>query len=350
LSLKQLDTNKLNQTSLKEIRMVEDYSIRKLVENWKQTISNSDANQNPIFQSFMQQVNFSDSMICLPQGTKLLDTQICFVKKGIEKPIGITMLINGNVVVADRGQNIVKIHDPIRGNVIKSIEPGKRWSKPSDMATLPDGRLVVRDDNGLQLFDEYGNFLKPITERGVLGRCYGLAADSKGHILTINTNPRGIPSCITKQGETDILKIDFEDNKIAEKIELVDIIDDKEQSKCRFLACDGNKVYVVDLGLNQIYVMTLGRETVRKFGKPGKAIGEFKDPAGIVVDSFGNMIIADAGNDRLQVFNRKRKPIGFVKISTRVQRPSGIYLDLETKSLYVLNLRGNSLVKVKLLC
>jgi len=329
--------------------MGEEYSIGKLVEKLDANHINREENM-PIFQSFMQEVNFCDSLITLPQGTKLLNTTMCYIKEGIEKPIGITMLINGNVVVADRGQNVVKIHDSNTGKVIKAIEPGKRFNKPSDMTTLPDGRVVIRDNHGLQLFDEDGNYIKPIVPNGVIGKCFGIAADMEGNLLTINTNPKGVPNCITKQGETDILRIDFENDKITEKIELADIIDDPEQSKCRFLNCDGNKVYVVDLGLNQIYVMTLGRQSVRKFGKAGKAIGEFRDPAGLVVDSYGNMIIADAGNNRLQVFDRKRNPMGFVKLSTRIQRPSGVYIDLETKSLYVLNLRGNSLVKVKVLC
>lgn len=308
-------------------------------------------NELPVasFQSFMEEVNFCDSLITLPQGTKMLNTELLFVQKGIEKPIGITMLINGNVVVADRGKNVVQVHNPDSGKVIQTLQPGKEFKMPSDMTTLPDGRLVIRDNNGLQLFDEDGNYLQTITPRGVFGKCFGVASDMLGNILTINTNPRGNPNCITKEGETDILRINFEEDVILEKIELVDIIDDAKLSKCRFLQCDGRKVYVVDLGLNQIYVLTLGKQLVRKFGKLGRNLGEFRDPAGIAVDSFGNMIIADAGNNRLQVFDRKRNVQGIVKLITPIQRPSGIYLDSENKSLYILNLRGNSLVKVKLL-
>jgi len=299
---------------------------------------------------FGKKVDFCASMITLPQGLKMLNTQVCYTKKGIEKPIGITMLINGDIVVADRGKNVVKRYDSETGDVKGTVPSKKPFHLPSDMTTLPDGRLVVRDSNGLQLFDEEGVYLQPITPDGVFGKCYGVASDHEGNILTINTNPKGITNCITKQGETDILRINFETNTILEKIELIDIIKDTVRSKCRFLNCDGSKVYVVDLGLNVVYILTLGRTQVKTFGAAGKNIGEFKDPAGIVVDTMGNMIIADAGNNRLQVFDKKGNPQGIVKLTSRIMRPSGIYLDTETKSLYILNLRDNSLVKVQLLC
>ena len=42
--------------------------------------------------------------------------------------------------------------------------------------------------------------------------------------------------------------------------------------------------------------------------------GQFRDPAGLVSDSIGNVILADAGNHRLQVFDKSRKFVGNVHI------------------------------------
>ena len=44
------------------------------------------------------------------------------------------------------------------------------------MVSLPDGRFAVRDDLGIQLFDEEGLFLQHVG-LGTLGRCYGLTTD-----------------------------------------------------------------------------------------------------------------------------------------------------------------------------
>ena len=47
--------------------------------------------------------------------------------------------------------------------------------------------------------------------------------------------------------------------------------------------------------------MTLSSNKVRTFGMEGKKEGQFFDPAGLVTDDMGNLIVNDAGNDRLQV-------------------------------------------------
>ena len=65
-------------------------------------------------------------------------------------------------------------------------------------------------------------------------------------------------------------------------------------------------------------------------------------------DSIGNVILADAGNHRLQVFDKSRKFVGNVQIYKGPRRPSGIYLDQEEEALYVLNLNGNSMAKYAL--
>ena len=84
----------------------------------------------------------------------------------------------------------------------------------------------------------------------------------------------------------------------------LDIINDNVRSRCRFLNCEGSNVYVFDLGLNRTYILDVERQQVKIVGSAGKNIGEFKDPAGIEVDSRGDMIIAGAGNNRLQVFDQ----------------------------------------------
>ena len=45
----------------------------------------------------------------------------------------------------------------------------------------------------------------------------------------------------------------------------------------------------------------MNRTVVRTFGGSGRAPGLFGDPAGVAIDKSGNLIIADAKNNRLQV-------------------------------------------------
>ena len=80
------------------------------------------------------------------------------------------------------------------------------------------------------------------------------------------------------------------------------MIPDKNKSKCRFLYClNGKRVYIVDLGLDCVFVLSLKETIVRSFGSSGKKNGQFSDPAGLASDQFGNTIIADSRNHRIVV-------------------------------------------------
>jgi len=298
-------------------------------------------------------LDLKDYLISLSKNTSVIHTKLDLVISNIIKPIGISMLSNGNLVIGERGfRNSVGIFNPATGDRITVLESEREFFNASDMVTLPNGNLVVRDDLGLQLFDCDGLFINAISLFGVEklnGVCYGIKCDKEGNLVTINTNPNGEWDCITRQGETDVLVIDVAKNMIVEKIELSQIITEPLKSKCRFLECDGDKIYTVDLGLNQVYVINRPDASVKKIGRTGFGPGQFRDAAGIAVDSAGNIVVSDAGNNRLQVFDSNRNFIGFVKLDYQISRPSGIYLDKHGKFLYILNLKGNSLVKLAIL-
>src|SRR5262249_25144273 len=48
---------------------------------------------------------------------------------------------------------------------------------------------------------------------------------------------------------------------------------------------------------------------IRKWGTLGSGPGELKNPAGIICDAGGNVIVVDSGNDRLQVFTPDGKAL-----------------------------------------
>ena len=273
--------------------------------------------------------------------------------RGVKRPIGVTVLPNQSVVVSSSGDtNEVNIYAP-NGECIKRVSPseggGRDFMRPSDMVTLPDGRFLVRDDLGIQMFDDSGEFVKSVGD-GVLGKCFGLATNGKGRLFTINTNYKGNESCMTEKGETDIFVFDLASGELKKRIELTDVIpaDKKRVSKCRFLAYKRSRLHIVDLGLNCVYVLNMNTNISRVFGSSGRRVGEFGDPAGIAIDSQGNMIVADARNHRLQLFSRKREPLGVVKLDASLKRPSGIVFDDDLNQnpvLYVANLWDNSVFK-----
>ena len=273
--------------------------------------------------------------------------------RGVKRPIGVTVLPNQSVVVSSSGDtNEVNIYAP-NGECIKRVSPssggGRDFMRPSDMVTLPDGRFLVRDDLGIQMFDDSGEFVKSVGD-GLLGKCFGLATNGKGRLFTINTNYKGTAGSMTEKGETDIFVFDLDSGELKKRIELAEVIpaDKKRVSKCRFLAYKRSRLHIVDLGLNCVYVYNMNTNISRVFGNSGRRVGEFGDPAGIAVDSQGNMIVADARNHRLQLFSRKREPLGVVKLDASLKRPSGIVFDDDLNQnpvLYVANLWDNSVFK-----
>jgi len=269
------------------------------------------------------------------------------------KPIGISILPNNNLVIAERGyRNSVGIFDPLVGTFISKFKTKREFSNPSDIAVLLNGNIVVRDDIGLQMFDNNAEFLNDIIPQGIgkkklNGVCYGVKCDPNGLVLTISTNPWGQNNCITRSGETDVLIIDTSKNVIVEKVELLDVIMNHKFSKCRFLECCQDKIFVSDLGLHHVYVIDRLNSSVLMIGNCGIGPGQFFEPAGLAVDSAGNLIVSDAGNNRLQLFDRNNIFLAYIGLNI-VSRPSGILLDKRGESLYVLNLKGNFLTKLTL--
>ena len=74
----------------------------------------------------------------------------------------------------------------------------------------------------------------------------------------------------TGEGETDVFYIDTTTGSVVKRVELIDIVgEDKAKSACRFVACSAGKLYIMDMGLDCIYVLYQkdGEEQAEVFGK-----------------------------------------------------------------------------------
>ena len=69
------------------------------------------------------------------------------------------------------------------------------------------------------------------------------------------------------------------------------------------LAVDSTgNILVVDEGNNRIQKFASNGSFISKWGAPGPSDGQFQDPTGIAIDSSGHVFVVDRGNDRIQVF------------------------------------------------
>jgi len=267
-------------------------------------------------------------------------------------PIGMCLLHNKNLVVASTFEDKVKMFSN-SGSFIKLVKPGSasEFDHPSDMLTLRSGQFVVRDDVSIQFFSSEGKYIRSL-DSGHINKCYGLAENEMGQLVTINENKgtawrrgkKGEGKMTgeggTALGETDLLFFSVETGQLVKKMELSDIIQDKQRSKCRFLTCWQGKLLITDLGLDCVYTLDPDTRGVAVCGKSGTGPGRFSDPAGLVVDSKGNWLVADSRNHRLCVYTGQGVWVGEVRLRPGARRPSGLAMDKDTGEVSVLNLQG----------
>ena len=93
----------------------------------------------------------------------------------------------------------------------------------------------------------------------------------------------------------------------------------------------------------------LDKEDAFMFGQRGKGPVEFRDPTDVFVDDVGNMIVVDSRNHRLQIISPHQDCIGVVKPDPPIARPSRIFVDSQSRELYVSNKLSKVVVKYKIM-
>lgn len=76
---------------------------------------------------------------------------------------------------------------------------------------------------------------------------------------------------------------------------------------------------------------------IKTWGKRGTGPGEFEAPHGLAMDSRGRLVVADRGNNRLQIFDQDGK---LLEELTEFGRPSGLFVD-RNDMVYVADSQSN---------
>ena len=190
-----------------------------------------------------------DIMVKLP--LEKLGTPIRTID-GVQRPRGMVVNQNGEVVVTEAGKGMVSVFSP-DGERLRSFgSPGSgqgQFDHPWGITTDGDGNILVADRGNcrIQKFTASGQFLSEVGGKG--------------------NGPLHFNSPI---------EIAF--NTV------------------------NKKVYVVDEWNNRVQVLNSDLTFFSKFGKSGSGKRQFKEPGGVACDSTGNVYMADCGNNRIQVF------------------------------------------------
>jgi sugar lactone lactonase YvrE len=182
------------------------------------------------------------------------------------RPSGVAVDHNGNIfLVEEAGQRLIKLNPD--GSVVWAVGvPGvngyhdtsnnSRWNFPNDLALAPDGRIYLADTNRIQIFNPDGSY------NATIGKGWGTGSDQFGYVPGV------------------------------------------------FVAKDG-KVYVADAGNQRVQIFNPDSSylaTMGETGVSGQDNSHFTSPRDVVVDTAGNIYVADdESNHRVQVFNSQRQ-------------------------------------------
>ena len=109
-----------------------------------------------------------------------------------------------------------------------------------------------------------------------------------------------------------------------------------------------DEIVVADEGNHRVQVFDSNGTFLRSFGHYGKNAGEFSCPDGITTDKDGNIFVADRGNNRVQIFSREGRYLGSFggtgSLDCQFSSPRGLSLD-STGNIIVAD-TGNKLIKI----
>ena len=259
-------------------------------------------------------------------------------------PLGIVLDNNGNVYVADRGNNRIQKFTSTGQFITKWGSSGDRDDQflgPGGIAIDNNSNVYVADsfNHRIQKFTSNGEF---VTNFGSFGSGdgefmipFGVAIDSSGHVYVTDTWNHRIQK-FKSNGEF-VAKWGSEGSG------------DGQFNKPQGIAIDGNgNVYVADTYNDRIQKFTSNGQFIAKWGSSGKGIGQFSSPGGIVIDGSGNVYVADTFNDRIQKFTSDGQFIikwgSFGNGDGQFLLPGGIAID-SNSNVYVADTYNNRIQK-----
>ncbi|XP_053407641.1 uncharacterized protein LOC123547410 [Mercenaria mercenaria] len=235
-------------------------------------------------------------------------------------PIGVTTNSLQQIIVADTGNHCVKLFDQ-NGKFIR-VFGGDAMCRPSAIVVNEFDHIFVKDDVSIKVFDNLGDFIMNIATD--FSKPFGLVLTPAKCLLVLETDRRHPALVHVSQDGSQVWRFPY-----------TPLLKAPPGSKCRFMAVSENNVVVSDLGLSQIYITNLEGIFFKVIGCYGHGIMQFQEPSGISVDNYGNIVIGDSRNNRIQVFRHDGSFTGLIDFDDKIVRPSGVHLTSDNKLIVV---------------
>lgn len=228
------------------------------------------------------------------------------------------------------------------------LPPGRKWGSSASVTTAPDGTIWVVDRCGVSgaggttcagpnagiapifQFDTSGRLLKNFGA-GVFVSPHKLTVDPSGNLW------------VADNGSHQVLKLSSQDGKILTTLGKKGVagagLDEFDAPTEVAVAANGD-IFVGDghtgggtaVGNARIMKFDGSGKFLKTWGKKGMGVGEFDVVHTLALDSRGRLFVGDRQNNRVQIFDADGK---FVDQWFQFGRPSGMYIDKRTDTLYV---------------
>ena len=175
------------------------------------------------------------------------------------------------------------------------LELGDGLSMPSDVAVGKDGRIYVVSggNHEVGVFDDSGKRLSALggqgSEPGQLFEPVGIGIGPKGEVYVADKG-NGRLQMFSNGGQ---FRREFALEEDGEPVVPVDVA----------VSADGKELFVTTNNSHRVLVFASNGKFLRGWGGEGEDDGQFRYPATLAVDAWGNVLVVDVLNQRVQKFD-----------------------------------------------
>jgi len=227
------------------------------------------------------------------------------------------------------------------------LPAGRKWGSTASVTTAPDNTIWVIDRcgnsgaggttcggasatvNPIFQFDTSGKLLKTFGA-GMFVSPHKLTVDDAGNLW------------VADNGSHQIFKMD-QNGRVLMTLGKKGVAGpgtDEFDAPTEVAVASNGDIFVADghtgggLAIGNARVVKFDRngKFLKTWGKKGMGPGEFDVPHTIALDSRGRVFVGDRQNNRIQIFDQDGK---FIAQWFQFGRPSGMYIDRKTDTLYV---------------
>ena len=214
----------------------------------------------------------------------------------------------GNIAVADYENKRVQLFDS-ESKYLTTIGDkgprGKRIKKPMSVAFTASGYVIVIHKEDFEkgqmfLFTEHGQFINHI--RRHLSNAFSVSVRTDGHMIVCDCGDKSV-KVLSPEG-TELLQSFSAPDSIASPL----------------FAVYHQDLFFVSYGGGAHRVKVFSKESVFLYdiGCEGSGDGQLKEPGGLTIDKFNNLIVCDKSNNILQVFSLDGKFVNSVNEGLKV--------------------------------